>query len=59
MLIDITLLAIGIMILVIGSNYFVDGAASVAKNMQIPIIVIGLTIVAFATSVPEIGRAHV
>ncbi|MDA9108816.1 calcium/sodium antiporter [Woeseiaceae bacterium] len=54
MLIDITLLAIGIMILVIGSNYFVDGAASVAKNMQIPIIVIGLTIVAFATSVPEI-----
>jgi len=54
MLIDITLLAIGIMILILGSNYFVDGAASIAKNMKIPIIVIGLTIVAFATSAPEI-----
>lgn len=54
MLIDLTLLAIGIMILIIGSNYFVDGAASIAKNMKIPIMVIGLTIVAFATSVPEI-----
>jgi len=54
MLIDITLLAIGIMILILGSNYFVDGAASIAKNMKIPIMVIGLTIVAFATSVPEI-----
>ena len=54
MLIDLTLLAIGILILIIGSNYFVDGAASFAQNMKIPIIVIGLTVVAFATSVPEI-----
>ena len=54
MLIDLTLLAIGILILIIGSNYFVDGAASFAQNMKIPIIVIGLTVVAFATSAPEI-----
>ena len=51
MLIDLTLLAIGIMILIIGSNYFVDGAASIAKNMKIPIMVIGLTIVAFGSCV--------
>ena len=54
MVINLTLLAIGILILIIGSNYFVDGAASIAQNMKIPIIVIGLTVVAFATSVPEI-----
>lgn len=53
----ITLLAyltIGFLLLIIGSHFFVEGAISVARNMKIPTIVIGLTIVAFATSAPEI-----
>ncbi|MEC9415119.1 MAG: calcium/sodium antiporter [Pseudomonadota bacterium] len=47
-------LTIGFLLLIIGSHFFVEGATSVAKNMKIPTIVIGLTIVAFATSAPEI-----
>ncbi|MEC8955784.1 MAG: calcium/sodium antiporter [Pseudomonadota bacterium] len=53
----ITLLAyltIGFLLLIIGSHFFVEGAISLARNMKIPTIVIGLTIVAFATSAPEI-----
>ncbi len=53
----ITLLAfltIGFLLLIIGSHFFVEGAISIARNMKIPTIVIGLTIVAFATSAPEI-----
>lgn len=53
----ITLLAyltIGFLLLIIGSHFFVEGAISIARNMKIPAIVIGLTIVAFATSAPEI-----
>ena len=54
MLIDLTLMTLGIALLIMGSNYFVNGVASIAQILNIPIIVIGLTIVAFATSAPEI-----
>ena len=37
-----------------GANGLTDGAASVAKRFHIPSIVIGLTIVAFGTSAPEL-----
>ena len=58
----ITLLAyltIGFLLLIIGSHFFVEGAISVARNMKIPTIVIGLTIVAFATSAPEILVSYI
>ena len=54
MLIDLILMTLGIVLLIMGSNYFVNGVASIAQILKIPIIVIGLTIVAFATSAPEI-----
>ena len=54
MLIDLILMTLGIVLLIMGSNYFVNGVASIAQILNIPIIVIGLTIVAFATSAPEI-----
>ena len=54
MLIDLILMTLGIVLLIMGSNYFVNGIASIAQILKIPIIVIGLTIVAFATSAPEI-----
>lgn len=48
-------LIIGFMLLVKGADIFVDGASSVAKRMRIPAFVIGLTIVAFGTSAPELA----
>lgn len=46
-------LIIGFVLLVKGSDYFVDGAAGFATKAGIPQLVIGLTIVAMGTSVPE------
>ena len=51
---SLILLSIGIYLLILGSDFFVEGSTSIAKILKIPMIVIGLTIVAFATSAPEI-----
>ena len=48
-------LVIGFLLLVKGADCFVDGASSVAKKFRIPAFVIGLTIVAFGTSAPELA----
>ncbi|WP_054743919.1 calcium/sodium antiporter [Cellulosilyticum ruminicola] len=47
------LLIIGFVLLVKGSDYFVDGSSSIAQIFHIPTLIIGLTIVAFGTSAPE------
>lgn len=44
----------GLILILLGANGLTDGAASVAKRFRIPPIVIGLTIVAFGTSAPEL-----
>lgn len=51
---DIILLVGGLLLVLLGANGLTDGAASVAKRFNIPSIVIGLTIVAFGTSTPEL-----
>ena len=51
---DFILLAIGFFLLLYGANFLVDGGASFAKRLNVPTIVIGLTIVAFGTSAPEL-----
>lgn len=48
------ILATGFVILIYGATHLVNGAASLAKKFNIPGIVIGLTIVAFGTSSPEL-----
>ncbi|MBQ8802959.1 MAG: calcium/sodium antiporter [Tyzzerella sp.] len=48
-------LVIGFILLVKGADAFVDGSSSVAKKFHIPSVVIGLTIVAFGTSAPELA----
>ncbi len=53
MIINILLTALGFFLLVVGADILVDGAGSVAKKFKIPVIVIGLTIVAIGTSMPE------
>jgi cation:H+ antiporter len=44
----------GFAILIKGADWLVNGASSLAKKLKIPVIVIGLTIVAFGTSAPEL-----
>ncbi len=44
---------VGMVMLVKGADMFVDGAAKAALKLKVPMIVIGLTIVAFGTSAPE------
>ena len=50
---QLALLALGFVMLVKGSDWFVDGAAGIAAKFRIPQIIIGLTIVAMGTSAPE------
>ena len=49
------LLIVGFVLLIKGADFFVDGSSSVAKIMHIPSIIIGLTVVAFGTSMPELS----
>ena len=55
MILSLIRLVIGFFLLVKGADLFVDGASSVAKKLNIPAFVIGLTIVAFGTSAPELA----
>lgn len=55
MFIALLKLIFGFLLLVKGADAFVDGASSVAKKFRIPAFVIGLTIVAFGTSAPELA----
>ena len=52
--ISIILFIIGVVVLAKSSSILVDGASSIAKDFNISPIVIGLTVVAFATSAPEL-----
>ena len=54
-LLNILFLAIGFVLLIKGADYFVDGAAAAAKLMKVSTLVIGLTVVAFGTSAPELA----
>ncbi len=49
----IVILLIGFVLLVKGADFFVEGSSSVAKRLRVPSIIIGLTIVAMGTSLPE------
>lgn len=49
----ILLLAVGFAFLVKGADFFVAGSSSIAKKLKVPPIIIGLTIVAMGTSLPE------
>ncbi len=53
-MINLLLFIIGLVFLVKGADFLVDGSASIAKKLNISSIVIGLTIVAFGTSTPEL-----
>ena len=46
-------LVVGFVLLIKGADFFVEGSSSVAKRLHVPSIIIGLTIVAMGTSLPE------
>ena len=54
MLENVLLVVAGLVLLIWGADRFVHGAASAARNLGIAPLLIGLTVVAFATSAPEI-----
>ncbi len=54
MLVSCLLVLIGLALLIYGADMFVNGASSIARQLGMPPLIIGLTIVGFATSAPEI-----
>ena len=54
LLLQFALLALGFVLLGKGADWFVEGAAGIAAKFGIPQLVIGLTIVALGTSLPEL-----
>lgn len=53
MLLNIVLLLIGLVVLIYGANFLVDGGSALAHRLKVSNMVIGLTVVAFGTSTPE------
>lgn len=52
-LLQVLLLVVGFVMLMKGADWFVEGASQIADRLGIPQLVIGLTIVAMGTSLPE------
>lgn len=54
MILTVIWIILGFILLIKGADFLVDGASGVAKRFKIPTIIIGLTIVAIGTSMPEL-----
>lgn len=52
-ILSVILLIAGMVLLIKGADWFIEGASSIAKAMKIPSLVIGLTLVSIGTSMPE------
>ena len=55
LLLNILFLVLGFAFLIKGADIFVDGASAIAKILKVPALIIGLTIVALGTSLPELA----
>lgn len=51
---DYLLILVGFVVLILGAHYLVDGASGLAKRFNVSNLIIGLTVVAFGTSAPEL-----
>lgn len=54
MLVAVVFIFLGLGLLMFGADRFVDGAAALAANLGVPPLLVGLTVVGFATSAPEL-----
>lgn len=55
LVLNILLLIVGMVLMIKGADFFVDGASNVAKALKIPTLIIGLTLVSIGTSAPELA----
>lgn len=55
--VQVALIAVGLALLVVGSNWMVDAAVAFARALGVSDVVIGLTIVAAGTSMPEVATS--
>lgn len=58
-LFNVVLLIVGFFLLMKGADFFVEGSSAVAKRLKVPSIVVGLTLVAVGTSLPELSVSMV
>ena len=54
MLIPVLLFAVGLVMLIKGGDYFVDGAVGIAERFHVPDLIIGATVVSIGTTLPEV-----
>lgn len=54
MLISVLLFGVGLVLLIKGGDWFVDGATGIAKRFHLPDIVVGATVVSIGTTLPEV-----
>ena len=54
MFMSLVLFAIGLVLLIYGGDWFVDGATGIAKRFRLPDIVVGATVVSIGTTLPEV-----
>lgn len=54
MFINVLLFAIGLVLLIKGGDWFVDGATGVARRFRLPDIIVGATVVSIGTTLPEV-----
>ena len=54
MLVSVLLFAVGLVLLIKGGDWFVDGATGIAKRSNLPDIVVGATVVSIGTTLPEV-----
>ena len=54
MLVNVLLFAIGLVLLIKGGDWFVDGSTGVARRFKLPDIIVGATVVSIGTTLPEV-----
>ena len=54
MLVPILLFAVGLVLLIKGGDWFVDGATGLARRFRLPDIIVGATVVSIGTTLPEV-----
>ena len=54
MLVSVLLFALGLLLLIKGGDWFVDGATGIARRFHLPDIVVGATVVSIGTTLPEV-----
>ena len=52
---NVVFLIVGMVLLIKGADFFVDGASNIARRLKIPSLIIGLTLVSIGTSAPELS----